>query len=726
MRVALTSFILFASLSGNLFAQTITEIQGQGDSSPFDGQVVTTTGIVTASFTTGSNATSAYFIQDGNGPRSGIYVYDGTYSPEVGDEVEITATVDEFFDLTELVDVASLTVLSQGNELPQPLVLSTSEANGEDYESMLVTVESAQCTNPDIGFGEFELNDGSGPLAVDDLIYLYQASQGINYSITAPLYYSFGAFKLVPRGPEDVAIADELFFTVFPYISEIGTTGLEVAWETNTASAAEVEYGETDGYELGNILEEVESTEHSILIEGLEPATIYYINASSEISGGSSVDFDFVAVTGSESSGQIKVYFNHIVDVSYALDEEAVYTPSIKDTIIAYIDSANHTIDVTMYDVENAEIIEALNAAKDRGVTVRYISDEGTDNPILNELDPEIPLLLGNDEGLMHNKFFIFDREVTDSCWVMTGSTNHTEANLGWDFNNLICIQDQSLARAYTLEFEEMWGGSEDQPNPAQSKFGVEKTDNTPHQLLIDGIETELYFSPSDGVTNKIANSLNMAQESIDFAILVFTENALGDAVLAAHNAGLEVRGIIDYVEFNGSEFNFLVNQGVDVIDYQNADGSQWPDGPTLHHKYAILDRDSEANATLITGSHNWTASANSIHDENTLILKSQRLANLYYQEFMARFQGMFTAVEDQEMGPLSVYPNPADRIVRIETPLDLSFTDFRIFDAYGRTVRRGNLSSGNLLDVSDLKPGMHLLLLEGRGKQGMAKLLIE
>lgn len=714
------SAVLICQLS---FSQTIAEIQGQEDDSPYLDQVVTTTGIVTASFTTGSNSTSAYFIQDGTGPRSGIYVYDGVYSPEVGDEVEITATVDEFFELTELVDVTSLEVLSQDNPLPDPITLSTGDANSEDYESMLVQIESALCTNPDIGFGEFELNDGTGAVAVDDLIYLYQAAQGISYTVTAPLYYSFGNFKLVPRGSEDIEIANEIFFTALPYLSEIGQTSLEITWETNIESTAELEFGETDGYELGSITDEVSSSTHSILLEDLQPGTIYFLNATSE-SETAAIDHDFVVATASTSSGEVKVYFNHIVDESFADEEVAVWTPSIKDTIISYIDSAKHTIDVTMYDAENQEIIEALNEAKDRGVIVRFISDEGTENPVFENLDPEIPLHLGNADGLMHNKFFVFDREVADSCWVMTGSTNHTEGNLGWDFNNLICIQDQSLARAYTLEFEEMWGGSADLPNPSLAKFGEEKLDNTPHQFLINGIEAELYFSPSDGVTNKIADKLNQAQESIEFAILVFTENALGDAILNAHENGLEVRGIIDYVEFNGSEYEFLLDNGVDVMDYQNADGSQWPDGPTLHHKYAIIDRENEENATLITGSHNWTASANSIHDENTLILKSDRLANLYYQEFMARWQGMFTSTEDITAPALRIYPNPANQEIFVESGSNLN-GPYEIVNLKGQLIQKGVMNQ-NSIDISSLRDGLYLVVFPDETGPVVNKLLVE
>ena len=41
----------------------------------------------------------------------------------------------------------------------------------------------------------------------------------------------------------------------------------------------------------------------------------------------------------------------------------------------------------------------------------------------------------------------------------MTGSTNWTNPSNLFNYNNLIFIQDEALAKAYTIEFEEMWGG---------------------------------------------------------------------------------------------------------------------------------------------------------------------------------------------------------------------------------------------------------------------------
>jgi hypothetical protein len=53
-----------------------------------------------------------------------------------------------------------------------------------------------------------------------------------------------------------------------------------------------------------------------------------------------------------------------------------------------------------------------------------------------------------------------------------------------------------------------------------------------------------------------------------------------------------------------------------------------------------LIDVDQPASdPTLWVGSHNWSNSANTRNDENTLVIHDMNLVNQYYQEFMARFQ---------------------------------------------------------------------------------------
>lgn len=701
-------FIFLLCLSaGWLSAQnTIAEIQGEAAASPFVGEVVTTTGIVTAVDGLG------YFIQDGTGMWSGIYVYDSDFTPALGDEVELTAEVEEFYDLTELKNVSALEVLSSGNMLPEPEVLPTGEIADEGWESVLVRAEEAICSNGDLGFGEFELNDGSGPIAIDDLFYLYTATQGTAYTVTGPCYYSFGSYKIVPRDENDVQIAEPLFYTVPPEEFNMTTTSLEIHWETNAPSNSIVEYGLTDSYELGVVADETQVTEHVMTLDGLEAATSYHIRVFSEAGEDITPLFERVVSTTSTTGGDIDIWFNHSVDNSVATTTEAVSTEFITDTIIHYIGTAQHTLDIQIYDLldVNPTLITAVNAAHANGVQVRFISDLETENPALDNLSDDIPLLKGNTDGIMHNKFLIADAEYPELAWVMTGSMNWTWNNLGWDYNNVVLIRDQALARTYTREFNEMWGSEGMTPDETNAKFGPDKTDNTAHKFIIGGTPIECYFSPSDGTTAQIRERIENAQQSILLGLMLITENSLGTALVEAQNSGVDVTGIIDYVEFNGSEFEYLLDNGANVVDYQNEDGTSWPDGPVLHHKYCIIDHET-ANPVLVNGSHNWTASAESINDENTLIIQDADIANQFFQEWLERWNEQTgVSVDEYSRAVISAYPNPFRTNFTVNLPEQGTL---QIFDAGGRLLAEQNMKAGaQVIDLSQAPQGIYTVVV--------------
>ena len=57
-----------------------------------------------------------------------------------------------------------------------------------------------------------------------------------------------------------------------------------------------------------------------------------------------------------------------------------------------------------------------------------------------------------------------------------------------------------------------------------------------------------------------------------------------------------------------------------------------------MHHKTLIVDAGaSQSDPTVFVGSHNWTASADTENDENTLVVHDAQVTNRYYQEYAAR-----------------------------------------------------------------------------------------
>jgi hypothetical protein len=173
-----------------------------GDS-PYDNDTVTTEGIVTAVFSGGNQV----WIQDGEGPWNGLNLYQPDPAPAVGDRVEVTGLIEEYYGLTQLTDGA-VTVLSSGNPLPMPEPLPTGDVSQEQWESVLVRVDDVTVTDEDLGYGEWEVDDGTGPMVVDDLgSYSYTPANGDELDfVQGPLNYSFGAFKIEPRDDDDIGV----------------------------------------------------------------------------------------------------------------------------------------------------------------------------------------------------------------------------------------------------------------------------------------------------------------------------------------------------------------------------------------------------------------------------------------------------------------------------------------------------------------------------------------
>ncbi len=174
-----------------------------GDS-PYNGQTVKTGGLVTAIEESGR-----FFIQSGPGAWDGIFVYDTDQSVAVGDSVTFTANVSEYNGLTELSGIVGLAVVSSGNSLYAPIVITTGEMD-EEYEGVLIKINDATCTNPDAGYGMWTIDDGSGSLNTDDDIFAYTPTANEHYNVTGIGHYSYGEYKILPRDENDITIASDI------------------------------------------------------------------------------------------------------------------------------------------------------------------------------------------------------------------------------------------------------------------------------------------------------------------------------------------------------------------------------------------------------------------------------------------------------------------------------------------------------------------------------------
>ena len=180
----------------------IADIQIGQETALFEGVAVLTSGIVTGVY--GGRAT----IQDGAGAYSGIWVNGSNVALQVGDAVDVSATVAETFGLTELTS-PSVTINSQGNALPAAEVLSTLDVSAEQWEGVLVQT-SGVVESDALGNNEWSVNDASGAVVLDDAgfnaIAAGLTTVGVSVQVSGSVDYSFGEFKIQPRDVNDVLL----------------------------------------------------------------------------------------------------------------------------------------------------------------------------------------------------------------------------------------------------------------------------------------------------------------------------------------------------------------------------------------------------------------------------------------------------------------------------------------------------------------------------------------
>lgn len=144
--------------------------------------------------------------------------------------------------------------------------------------------------------------------------------------------------------------------------------------------------------------------------------------------------------------------------------------------------------------------------------------------------------------------------------------------------------------------------------------------------------EIEVYFSPNGGAAHAIIKRIEGAKKSIDVAMYAFTSSDLAWALVRAHEKGINVRVLLDgdFIKNEHSKHNFLSKRGVNVrVDKSHLIRPEKIKG-CMHHKFAITD-----NKILITGSYNWTASAEKRNEENLLIFNNAPdLVKAYRKEF--------------------------------------------------------------------------------------------
>lgn len=496
-------------------------------------------------------------------------------------------------------------------------------------------------------------------------------------------------------------------------------------------------YNVTQGHAEGLI----QGSSKSYAINNVAPAQIYKVEYQL-LEGSALVPHVKYIASRSLSTGAISVFFNHPVDTNYSQGQDAVnLADMLDDKLITYINACMSTLDIAIYNSASPSsttgIAGAINAAYTRGVQVRVVCDGSTGGSMISLLNPAIPVVaspVSTSYGIMHNKFVIFDANNLNPNvpLVWTGSTNWTVAQIdGPDKNSAIVVQDQSLALAYKIEFEEMWGSNTMTPDAALSKFGPFKTDNTPHSFIIGGKPVYSYFSPSDAADSKIIATINSASSDVDIATMLITRSGISNAIINKFNSGVtNINWVTSTQNPTGNKFSTIsaaISPNHAVI---------YNLGGIMHHKFMVVDNFAPtSDPTVLVGSHNWSSSAEQINDENTIIVHNATVTNQYYQAFAWLYQqaGGTMTLGVPTFGNSSaivISPNPSTGVFALENQSGTALEDSRllVYNSLGQLVLFRHYSTllSEKIDISTQASGLYFVTVMSGTKSFNYKIIKE
>jgi phosphatidylserine/phosphatidylglycerophosphate/cardiolipin synthase-like enzyme len=145
-----------------------------------------------------------------------------------------------------------------------------------------------------------------------------------------------------------------------------------------------------------------------------------------------------------------------------AADIQVYFSPEggCTEAVVREIGKAKSNVLVQAYSFTSAPIAKALVDAEKRGVKIQVILDKSQRREKYTEADfllhAGVPTWIDAKHAIAHNKIMVID-----SHTILTGSFNFTKAAEENNAENLLVIDDASLAKKYTENWQNHLGHSE-------------------------------------------------------------------------------------------------------------------------------------------------------------------------------------------------------------------------------------------------------------------------
>ncbi len=132
-----------------------------------------------------------------------------------------------------------------------------------------------------------------------------------------------------------------------------------------------------------------------------------------------------------------------------------------------------------------------------------------------------------------------------------------------------------------------------------------------------------VYFGPRQSIDKPLIAIFDNAQRSIHVAMFSFTLDSYANALIHAHERGVEVKVVLDkgQARGRGSDARKLEAAGIPVR-YGAGSG-------LMHHKFSIVDR-----RLVTTGSYNATWRRTHRNNENAVVIVDPDVARSFEDEF--------------------------------------------------------------------------------------------
>jgi phosphatidylserine/phosphatidylglycerophosphate/cardiolipin synthase-like enzyme len=231
--------------------------------------------------------------------------------------------------------------------------------------------------------------------------------------------------------------------------------------------------------------------------------------------------------------------------------------------------------------------------------------------------------------------------------------------------------------------------------------------------------ERDVVFSPQpveDSHTAEVAKLIAGAERSIDIAMYSFSDASVQAALADAVERGVKVRFLFDTANddrkltgtaLTSSKSGKLESIGVDV---------RWVN-KIMHHKFMLVDGprddlDAALDATLVTGSANWSSGAATKYDENTLFLTAYPKLNLLFQR---EFDEMWSHSTDLVANPAIVSEPSTTTITDADLPvfpgMEVFFTsdNFKVNGTTFSSVGTNHVADQLIAAIGGAKKRIHI-----------------